>query len=131
MLAHVPNHEMFGGQGMLTIYVLAEDVVGYTRWPGRDYITIDPQVTNDAPGSPGARRENTADSWASSDAARRDAPPGAYVTNHGSRHSRCARNRWQSPELQSRSATYGRCVCLPLRGHVGFLHMANRPPCRD
>jgi hypothetical protein len=48
MLPHVPNELMFGGQGTLTLYVLAEDMEGHQRWLGRDFIAA-PTETNQTP----------------------------------------------------------------------------------
>jgi len=48
MLPHVPNQLMFGGQGTLTLYVLAQDLDGHQRWLGRGFITA-PSLTNETP----------------------------------------------------------------------------------
>lgn len=37
MLPHVPNQQMLGGQGPLTLSVLAEDMEGHQRWLGRNF----------------------------------------------------------------------------------------------
>jgi hypothetical protein len=48
MLPHVPNEQMFGGQGSLTLSVLAEDLEGHQRWLGRNFVTY-PGVTDQTP----------------------------------------------------------------------------------
>jgi hypothetical protein len=48
MLPHVPSGQMFGGQGSLTLYVLAEDMEGHQRWLGRNFVTY-PTETDQTP----------------------------------------------------------------------------------
>jgi hypothetical protein len=49
MLPHVQNQQMFGGQGSLTLSVLAEDMEGHRKWLGRDFLSISPPVTDQTP----------------------------------------------------------------------------------
>jgi hypothetical protein len=44
MLPHLPNQQMFGGQGTLTLHVLAQDIEGHQRWLGRNFVTYPTQT---------------------------------------------------------------------------------------
>ena len=50
MLPHIPLQQMFGGQGPLTLYALAENVNGQRRWLGRGFIAP-PTLTDETPTS--------------------------------------------------------------------------------